>query len=414
MTEPNNINLEITKEKVSIRRKKIPQNQPIITPIDNGPPPMSPNTMLHDFDVNSKPPEQTTNIKMNIKQYDSEPADALPIPMASPMNYVPTPPPPPIRDPSSNIIPETSSETSLQNTIVTNPDGNYTLYSPSGEPLFHFKNNALYDPSGTIVFYGCHDATTTCNFLKENMNVHIVKMMLLRQEVLNRKIGTQAWKKYISAAVWNYITTLINFAITLLTALSTGQAASTKLLDQQQTVIILFCTFILTITNSFFKLNIKMNLNFEAAKVYYKFGAEFEHIYYKKIASITDVINKLNGYELLHNNINEYILTETIENQNYLTELIYMLLINNTLARGLNSEHLTKWVNAKNRHKDLDGPEPIKNGLMNVFKPLKVDQDEDAIVNGVAGYNDRGSTKSLVGGGGHNVRGSVDSVFGIL
>ena len=261
--------------------------------------------------------------------------------------------------------------------------------------IYNIENSHIYlenDQSKNLFIMGdenCPFGITLEDFLKENNAVHIVKMMLLRQEVLNKKIGTQAWKKYISAAIWNYITTLINFSITLLTALSTGQAASSNILNKQQTVIILFCTFILTITNSFFKLNIKMNLNFEAAKIYYKFGSEFEYIYYKKVSCINDVTNKLNCYEILHNDINEYMLTETIENQNYLTELIYIILINNTIARGLNSEILTTWINIKHRHSDLDGHEPIKKGLINVFKPLKIDNDNNKL-------SDRNSVKDMV------------------
>ena len=82
-------------------------------------------------------------------------------------------------------------------------------------------------------------------------------------------------------------------------------------------------------------------------------------------------------------------LTETIENQNYLTELIYIILINNTIARGLNSEILTTWINIKHRHSDLDGHEPIKKGLINVFKPLKIDNDNNKL-------SDRNSVKDMV------------------
>ena len=80
-------------------------------------------------------------------------------------------------------------------------------------------------------------------------------MMILQQEVLNKRIGTQAWKKYLSAAFWNYITTPINFSITLLTAIATGQAATANILTPQQTLIILFVFYLRCLKNKHFTAN---------------------------------------------------------------------------------------------------------------------------------------------------------------
>jgi hypothetical protein len=178
---------------------------------------------------------------------------------------------------------------------------------------------------------------------------HLFKMMILQQEVLNKRIGTQAWKKYLSAAFWNYITTPINFSITLLTAIATGQAATANILTPQQTLIILFVTFVLTTTNSFFKLNTKMNLNFEAARRYYSFGTKFEEIYYKPLFTNKCVDNKLKSYNTLHDNINKYMLSETIENQNYITEILYNFVMRTSYVTK------SKWINEKERHNELDG-----------------------------------------------------------
>ena len=180
-------------------------------------------------------------------------------------------------------------------------------------------------------------------------NSHLFKMMILQQEVLNKRIGTQAWKKYLSAAFWNYITTPINFSITLLTAIATGQAATANILTPQQTLIILFVTFVLTTTNSFFKLNTKMNLNFEAARRYYSFGTKFEEIYYKPLFTNKCVDKKLKSYNTLHDNINKYMLSETIENQNYITEILYNFVMRTSYVTK------SKWINEKERHRELDG-----------------------------------------------------------
>jgi hypothetical protein len=116
-----------------------------------------------------------------------------------------------------------------------------------------------------------------------------------------------------------------------------------------------------------------MNLNFESAKNYYKFGAEFEKIYYQNINNKSDVLDKLYKYQKLHDEINEYIITETIEHQNYITECIYYILINNAIAMKINSEKYSKWIPLSERHNELDGLTTefnIKNGLKSVFAPL--------------------------------------------
>jgi len=78
---------------------------------------------------------------------------------------------------------------------------------------------------------------------------------LTLQENLNLKIGTFSWKKYINAAFWNYISTPINFTITLFTAMSAGQTGTNStFLNQNQLFYILFVSFILSIINTFFKL----------------------------------------------------------------------------------------------------------------------------------------------------------------
>jgi len=195
------------------------------------------------------------------------------------------------------------------------------------------------------------DTETDSFFLNSEIDKksHLFKIMICQQEVLNKRIGTQAWKKYLSAAFWNYITTPINFSITLLTAIATGQAATANILTPQQTLIILFVTFVLTTTNSFFKLNTKMNLNFEAARRYYSFGTKFEEIYYKPLFTNKCVDNKLKSYNTLHDNINKYMLSETIENQNYITEILYNIVMKTSYINK------SKWINSTERHNELDG-----------------------------------------------------------
>jgi hypothetical protein len=151
-------------------------------------------------------------------------------------------------------------------------------------------------------------------------------IMLTMQENLNIRIGTKRKKKYISAAFWNYISTPINFVITLFTALSASQTGTTNnFLSTNQVFYILLSTFVLSIINTFFKLKEKAQLNYDAAKMYEIFGSEFEDIYFTPIMEHGDVGKKLKAYNELHKKIMTYASNENIDGVNYITELIFYL-----------------------------------------------------------------------------------------
>lgn len=149
-------------------------------------------------------------------------------------------------------------------------------------------------------------------------------IMLTMQENLNTRIGVKRRKKYISAAFWNYISTPINFIITLFTALSASQTGTnSNFLSNNQVFYVLLTTFILSIVNTFFKLKEKAQLNYESAKMYEEFGSEFEKIYFTPILKPEDVGTKLTNYNELHQRITQYSYKENIDGVNYITEVIY-------------------------------------------------------------------------------------------
>jgi hypothetical protein len=149
-------------------------------------------------------------------------------------------------------------------------------------------------------------------------------IMLTMQENLNMRIGVKRRKKYISAAFWNYISTPINFIITLFTALSASQTGtSSNFLTTDQVFYILLFTFILSIVNTFFKLKEKAQMNYESAKVYEGFGSDFEDIYFTPILVANDVDSKLKKYTDLHKKLTEYSNSEKIDGVNYITEFIF-------------------------------------------------------------------------------------------
>jgi hypothetical protein len=72
----------------------------------------------------------------------------------------------------------------------------------------------------------------------------------------------------------------------------------------------------------------KAQLNYDAAKMYEEFGAEFESIYFTPITENKDVEERLQKYNDLYTKMNAYSNYENIDGVNYITELIYFLLKN--------------------------------------------------------------------------------------
>jgi hypothetical protein len=167
------------------------------------------------------------------------------------------------------------------------------------------------------------DEALNDNYLIDNLSP-VWGIMLTVQDNLNLKIGVQLKKKYFNAAFWNYISTPINFTITLFTALSAGQTGSgSNFLSQSQLFYVLLTTFVLSIVNTFFKLKEKAQINYVAAKAWEQYAAKFEEIYFSPILKNDDVNDKLHRYNSLITFMNEQNVEETVEYVNYITELFF-------------------------------------------------------------------------------------------
>lgn len=184
----------------------------------------------------------------------------------------------------------------------------------------------------TIIIKDQNDKEQTCDYTGIHIDYSKIDnlspgwcMMLIFQDNLNRQIGFNRWKRYVSANFWNYITTPINFTITLFTAISAGQTGTGSVfLSNEQLFAILFASFILSTINTFFKLKDKSEISYSIAKKYDKFGATFEEIYYSNIKNQRDVETRLNSYRRLHQEINYYTINEEFENVDYIADLLFV------------------------------------------------------------------------------------------
>ena len=229
--------------------------------------------------------------------------------------------------------------------ISENPDfqqGTLSESKESKEPVF--KENITRD-----LEENASTVTSDGDYIIDNLSP-TWSILLTVQDNLNLRIGTQLKKKYFNAGFWNYISTPINFTITLLTAFSTGQTGSgSAFLTETQLFYVLLTTFILSIVNTFFKLKEKAEINYRSAKSWELYAATFEKIYFTPIDKNEDVATKLKQYNELVNKINTENKEETVEYVNYITEMFFYLFRLCRIYRDY------RHLGIKERHWILDG-----------------------------------------------------------
>ena len=237
--------------------------------------------------------------------------------------------------------------------------------------------------SGTIIIDINDENVDISNDNKiDNMSLEWAIMITI-QKNLNERIGKFKWKKYITASIWNYVSTPINFIITLFTALSAGQTSAGTTytyLTQNQLFYLLFISFVLSTINTFFKLKDKAILNYDAYKKYDKFGAEFESIYFTPISKNNDIKDRLGNYNILQQKLNDFISEETIENVNYFSEVMFSIIKNITIVN-------MQQIKINERLWVLDGEQKIvsykKNNIEvdneRIFSHNKINENRDKI-----------------------------------
>ncbi len=159
---------------------------------------------------------------------------------------------------------------------------------------------------------------------KSNKNDKFILMMQL-QNKLNGELGDLWWNKYVGAAFWSNISTPINLSITLLSAITAGQAITEKLLSQNLFFKISVASLLLSTLNTFFRPHSQLMENMNTIKAINEFGAKFETIYYSENSTYTDFDRKYNEYKKLSQEFNKYQIEQTPEQQNFITDLIYWL-----------------------------------------------------------------------------------------
>ncbi len=142
---------------------------------------------------------------------------------------------------------------------------------------------------------------------------------------LNKDIGFYWWKRYVAAAFWANISTPFNLAITLITAMTTGQAATHDMLSRTATLNLSVSALIISTINTFFRPHDQMNEHLNQMNDWAKFGSKFDTIYYKPDDTLLQLREKIIECYALWNKINTYRVTQSYKNT-FLTDLIHLVL----------------------------------------------------------------------------------------
>ena len=146
---------------------------------------------------------------------------------------------------------------------------------------------------------------------------------------LDKEIGFYYWKKYIASAFWSNISTPINLSITLLTAITTGQAATQHLLPQNIYLNLSIAALVISTLNTFFRPHTQMNDNITEMKKWNEFGSRYSNIRNNLEENEEDNPEqknkaKLLAYRKLQKDIRDYLTNQASVNQNFLTDLIHI------------------------------------------------------------------------------------------
>jgi hypothetical protein len=154
--------------------------------------------------------------------------------------------------------------------------------------------------------------------------VEISSSMVTMEDNIDRTIGFYYWKRYVASAFWANISTPINLAITLLTALTTAQATTSNLFSSTTTSNLSITAFVLTIINTFFKPHLQMTQNVGLMEDWNKMGTNFEEIFFddKKFSQKEEFMNR---YKKLQSDMNELRKMDGPDTTNFVTDLIHYL-----------------------------------------------------------------------------------------
>lgn len=143
------------------------------------------------------------------------------------------------------------------------------------------------------------------------------------ESFLNKTIGSSYQKRYIGSLFWSNISTPINLAITLMTALNTGQVTTNNLISNDSMVKLNVATLILASINTFFRPNDQMNACKEYSRKWIEFGSKYEEIFFMPEETAEEIKLKYDKYKELNKEMNQFENSQSLHT-NCIIDIIYL------------------------------------------------------------------------------------------
>jgi len=158
-------------------------------------------------------------------------------------------------------------------------------------------------------------------------------------EKINEDIGFYWWKRYIYSAFWSNISTPINLAIVVFTAITTGQTATKNLVSEEVSTLLGSTVLFVSIFNTFFRPNEQLAQNQKIMQDWAEIGEQFDEIYYDRVYTKEEKIVRLNNLEKLFKSMSSL---KRTNDSNYFIDLIYLI------ARVLCIRSKINWIKIDN------------------------------------------------------------------
>lgn len=156
--------------------------------------------------------------------------------------------------------------------------------------------------------------------------------MIFLKRKLDKDIGYNYWKKYVSSAFWAQISTPINLIITFLTAITTAQAQTQDLISRDLYSQLAIVSLVITTLNTFFRPHAQFATNTEYLGKWNDIGVHFEKEYCDKVntqiidkKTLDKLEKKVAEYKKIQDEVITLRKTEGSGTVNFLTDLIFLI-----------------------------------------------------------------------------------------
>jgi len=156
----------------------------------------------------------------------------------------------------------------------------------------------------------------------------IIKKVIFAKKKLDKEIGYNYWKRYIASVFWSQISTPINLAITILTAITTAQIQTNNFVSSSASSNLAVISLILATLNTFFRPHTQYATNTEFLSKWVVLGVKFEDEYYNNRIegkTLGDYLKRLESLQAIQKSVNELRQLEGTNSINFLTDFIFYI-----------------------------------------------------------------------------------------